>query len=105
MDSSNIDVDSDRHSGDTICLGIFGRLPTKTVETIAKIMAIGLVLAVLELITLSFIYPTRLSTVAGIVTPVLTVYLQWRAQKHKRIKQRHGENNGNTAIPDKLSGH
>lgn len=76
---------------------LLGRLPQQVVGAAIVVLALGLVLAVLEFIYLSFIYPSNLSTVIGVVTPMVSLFLHscgvWR---RRRIANR--GDNGDTSV-------
>ena len=67
---------------------LLGGLPQPVLEAVATILALGLVFSVLELIYLSFLYPSQLSVVAGIIVPLITALWhghQVLAERRKRI--------------------
>ena len=80
---------------------LLGRLPEKTLEAVAITLSVGLVLSVLELISLSFLYPSQLSVVAGIIVPLLLALWHGRQalqERHKRVDDKHGDDDSGTTI-------
>lgn len=57
---------------------LLGRVPQQVLGTAVIVLATGLVLCILEFIYLSFLYPSNLSTVIGVATPILS--LLWHSK-------------------------
>lgn len=102
MDSGATNGDSGSGGTGPNCLyELAGKLPPQLISSIAIILSVGVVVAVLEVIYLSFLYPSQLSTIAGILTPIITILLQTnRILKQKKAITDGRASGGNTSIPD-----
>lgn len=57
---------------------ILGRIPEQIIGIAAIVLATGLVLSILEFIYLSFLYPSNLSIVLGVASPLMS--LLWHSK-------------------------
>lgn len=79
-------------------------LPPQLLSTVVIILAVGIVLSVLLFIGLSFAYPSHLSTVLGVIAPMLTVLFQGYKVMQQRKRIGDGGNNDSTNVSNKLPG-
>lgn len=68
---------------------VLSRLHPQVLESVFVILSVGVVLAMLEVIYLAFVYPGSVSTVAGIIAPLVAALIHL-PRVIKRISKKDG---------------